>query len=982
MTTIFRSPHPDVSIPEDAAIWNKLEQHASQKRDKAALICGMTERTLSFAQVLEQAQQICAGLAANGIRKGDGVELTARAMYACGARVSFLEVDADHILAVLPFFHIMATMIFHVTLFKGMALIVLPKFEPHSFLRVVEQYKLENVNIAPPLIMFFAKHPAVDKYDVSALTRLVSGGAPLGEELKSAVAKRLGVPVMQSYGLTELAGAATNSRPTAFRDGASGQLLPNTELRVRCLTTGGDLPANRRGELLIRCPAMMKGYFNNPEASRDAFTDDGFLRTGDVGYIDDDGFVFIIDRLKEMIKYKGHQVAPAELEDVLNSHPLVADSCCVRGFDWATGEEIPKAFVVLKDGNAALTSDGLMAFVASKVAGYKRVREVEFIDVIPKSLSGKILRRELQLVQDKTLGAVRALRSHLSISSFLHLRSVAQAKPPKPPPSIAKCFAMIFTSPHPKIPIPQDQTIWSMLELHARESGHKPAFICGLTEKTLTFAQTLEKAKAVCAGLSAHGIKKGDIVILHSFNCLEYPVVFLALNRLGAICSPSSPMFNGKELADQIEIAKATAVIGHKIFGDVVVEGAALGGIKPHQVYLFGQGEASVPAETIEYVLEQHLIAKKLPFPNLPPMDPTNVVALPFSSGTTGRPKGVELTGRAMLATAIQTSALEDDLTYVLGMLPFFHILATLIFHATIFKALPMVILPRFEPESFLRVVVKYKMAKLSLAPPLVLFMAKHPIVDKFDLSHVTVLASGGAPLGKELEHAIMKRLGAKVLQGYGMTEFAGAVSNSTDTHARDGSTGRLLPNVEMKVKDLVTNADLHANQTGELLFRTPSMMKGYYNNPEANRATFTEDGFVRTGDIGYIDEDGYVFIVDRLKELIKYKGHQVAPAELEDVLNHHSSVADSCCVRGKDPETGEEIPKAFVVLTEGAKDVSEGELMDFVAERVAGFKRVRELEFIAAIPKSLAGKVLRKELQDLQNHKIQQAKLRLQSRL
>ncbi|RLN91006.1 hypothetical protein BBJ28_00009773 [Nothophytophthora sp. Chile5] len=512
MTTIFRSPHPDVSIPEDAAIWNKLEQHASQKRDKAALICGMTERTLSFGQVLEQSRQICAGLAANGIKKGDvvilhsfncleyplvffalnrlgaicspsspqfnaeeladqvrtaqvhqnvasraqialgaanmedliamnlpfpnlpridphdvvvlpfssgttgrpkGVELTARAMYACGARVSFLEVDADHILAVLPFFHIMATMIFHVTLFKGMPLIVLPKFEPHSFLRVVEQYKLENVNIAPPLIMFFAKHPAVDKYDVSALARLVSGGAPLGEELKVAVAKRLGVPVMQSYGLTELAGAATNSHPTAFRDGASGQLLPNTELRVRCLTTGGDLPANRRGELLIRCPAMMKGYFNNPEASRDAFTDDGFLRTGDVGYIDDDGFVFIIDRVKELIKYKGHQVAPAELEDILNSHPLVADSCCVRGFDWATCEEIPKAFVVLQGGGEELTSDALMAFVASKVAGYKRVREVEFIDVIPKSLSGKILRRELQLVQDKTLGAMRALQSHL-----------------------------------------------------------------------------------------------------------------------------------------------------------------------------------------------------------------------------------------------------------------------------------------------------------------------------------------------------------------------------------------------------------------------------------------------------------------------------------------------------------------------------------------------------------------------------------------
>ncbi|GMF39905.1 unnamed protein product [Phytophthora lilii] len=347
-----------------------------------------------------------------------------------------------------------------------------------------------------------------------------------------------------------------------------------------------------------------------------------------------------------------------------------------------------------------------------------------------------------------------------------------------------------------------------------------------------------------------------------------------------------------------------------------------------------------------------------------------DVVTLPFSSGTTGRPKGVELTGYAMLATSAQLSALEEDLPYFLGLLPFYHILANLLFHATMYKGLALVVLPRFEPETFLGVVQKYRLEKLTLAPPLVLFLAKHPIVDKYDLSSVKIVSCGGAPMGKELERAVEKRIGARVLQAYGMTEFAGGVSNCSLHHAREGSTGRLLPNVQMKVKDLKTDEDLPANKTGELLFRTPSMMKGYYNDPEANRATFTDDGFIRTGDIGYIDQDGYVFIVDRLKELIKYKGHQVAPAELEDVLNHHPSVADACCVRGFDAATAEEIPKAFVVLNQGDTSVTADDLMAFVADRVAGYKRVREVEFISAIPKSTSGKVLRRELQQQQDEK------------
>ncbi|KAE9317366.1 hypothetical protein PR003_g18490 [Phytophthora rubi] len=342
------------------------------------------------------------------------------------------------------------------------------------------------------------------------------------------------------------------------------------------------------------------------------------------------------------------------------------------------------------------------------------------------------------------------------------------------------------------------------------------------------------------------------------------------------------------------------------------------------------------------------LIAKDLPFPDIPPIDTNQVVTLPFSSGTTGRPKGVELTARAMYASGAIPAYRESKTGCVLGMLPFFHIMMTMNFHVTLYLGKPMIVLPGFTPETFLRTVVKYRLDMINLAPPLVTFLAKHPIVDKFDLSHVKHVKSGGAPLGKEVERAVRQRLGIQVLQGYGMTEFVGCGCRTYPT------IGKIYQRTERE-----------------------SCCFAPYKNPEATRAAFTEDGFLRTGDLGYIDDDGFIFIVDKLKELIKYKGHQVAPAEIEDVVNSHPLVADYCCVRGRDLGTGEEIPKAFVVLKEGATLTSET-LMNYVAAKVAGYKRVREVEFIDTIPKSLSGKILRRELQAVEDKKLEMQQSRL----
>lgn len=370
-------------------------------------------------------------------------------------------------------------------------------------------------------------------------------------------------------------------------------------------------------------------------------------------------------------------------------------------------------------------------------------------------------------------------------------------------------------------------------------------------------------------------------------------------------------------------------------------------------------------------------MAKDLPFPDLPPVNPRDVVFLPFSSGTTGRPKGVQLTGRGLHAVDIEASFIDPPAPVALGLAPFFRT-GIIIFHAGIYNGTTTVVLPDFEPERFLAVLAKYKLEKLLVPPPIILFLAHSPLVDNYDLSHLKVILCGGAPLRVEAELVVEKRLNLKVIQGYGMTELAGAATASMPHAKKHGSTGQLIPNVRLKVVSLTTGEELPPNECGEFLIHSPSVTIGYLNSPEANEAAFDADGFLRTGDYGYIDDDGFVFLLDRIKEFIKFEGHQVAPAELEDLLVKHPAVADACCVRGLDFESGEEIPKAYVVLQPTAAAVSAEELMAFVNAQVAPYKKIREIEFTSAIPKNPTGKLLRRELQVKENDKIQAAKAAL----
>ncbi|RVW75499.1 4-coumarate--CoA ligase 1 [Vitis vinifera] len=355
-------------------------------------------------------------------------------------------------------------------------------------------------------------------------------------------------------------------------------------------------------------------------------------------------------------------------------------------------------------------------------------------------------------------------------------------------------------------------------------------------------------------------------------------------------------------------------------------------------------------------------------------INPDDVVALPYSSGTTGLPKGVMLTHRGQVTSVAQQVDGENPNLYfhsedvILCVLPLFHVYSlNSVLLCGLRVGAAILIMQKFEIIKLLELINKYKVTIAPFVPPIVLAIAKSPVVDEYDLSSIRTVMSGAAPMGKELEDTVRAKLpNAKLGQGYGMTE-AGPVLAMCLAFAKEpfeiksGSCGTVVRNAQMKILDPDTGASLPRNQPGEICIRGHQIMKGYLNDPEATERTIDKEGWLHTGDIGYIDDDDELFIVDRLKELIKYKGFQVAPAELEAMLIAHPNVSDAAVVSMKDEAAGE-VPVAFIVRSNGSK-ITEDEIKQYISKQVVFYKRIYRVFFVETIPKAPSGKILRKDL-------------------
>ncbi len=518
---------------------------------------------------------------------------------------------------------------------------------------------------------------------------------------------------------------------------------------------------------------------------------------------------------------------------------------------------------------------------------------------------------------------------------------------------------MIFRSPYPDVVIPETSVTTYVLR-GSQEFGGKTALIDGTTGATTSYGELADAIRRVAGGLAARGFGKGDVLGIYSPNTVEYPIAFHGAAHAGGVVTTVNPHYTPAELASQLRDAGARFLVTTSECLEKAREAAdQADGIE--EIFTFDDASDATPWAALKDAAE---LAEG------PEIDPgTDLVALPYSSGTTGGPKGVMLTHRNLVANMVQLDGTEsqsrgltEDDT-VIAILPFYHIYGLLvIMNWALSRGARIVVLPCFELETFLGALQDHGVTYLHLVPPILLALAKHPIVDQYDLSSLDAINSGAAPLGKELGLAVEERLGCVVGQGYGLTETSPVTHhgpNQRRGQCPHGSIGPSLPNTETQIVDVDSGEALGPGERGEVWIRGPQVMLGYLNRPDATAEALDEDGWLHTGDIGYVDENGYCYIVDRLKELIKYKGFQVPPAELEALLLTHPLIKDVAVVRSPDPEAGE-VPKAFVVAD---GELSADDVMSFVAENVAPHKKIRRVEFVDEVPKSPAGKILRRVL-------------------
>ncbi|GMT14942.1 hypothetical protein PFISCL1PPCAC_6239, partial [Pristionchus fissidentatus] len=559
---------------------------------------------------------------------------------------------------------------------------------------------------------------------------------------------------------------------------------------------------------------------------------------------------------------------------------------------------------------------------------------------------------------------------HLSIPFSIHPLSVHSKM-------------VIYSSPFGSIPVsstPVHIDLLQKIDENIQKNPNKEALIDGTDpSKFLTYSELKRQTFAVAQFLQNRGFDHQTACTVIP-NCKEFLPFFLGVSVQGGAISGASALFTDFELERQFKDSRCTTIFTDE--GNLEKVKKAVKGIDHVKTIIVLCSSSSSPSGTVSWneVISTPIDTKRKTVKINVKED---VVALPYSSGTTGSPKGVMLTHEnfgTMIhmiykwrrAMESQSGVITDwNVENMLLFLPFYHIYGFAMMCYGVMEKATTVILASFDPLVFLKCIQDYKISQMNLVPPILVFLAKHPICDKFDLSSLRRIASGAAPAGKDICDALLKRYPniEYVEQGYGMTELTtGSHLPDMGSRAKFGSCGKLAPGLQMKIVDVTSGSILPNGKAGEICIKGPTVMKGYLGREEATKECI-RDGWMHTGDIGYCDVDGDLFIIDRLKELIKVKGLQVPPAELEDILLSHPSIQDAAVIGIPDAKAGE-LPKAYIVKSNPS--LTAEQVYNFVEEKVSSYKNLNGgIEFIDAIPKSAAGKILRRVLRDKHQSKI-----------
>ncbi|KAM3761232.1 hypothetical protein ACB098_01G252500 [Castanea mollissima] len=535
-----------------------------------------------------------------------------------------------------------------------------------------------------------------------------------------------------------------------------------------------------------------------------------------------------------------------------------------------------------------------------------------------------------------------------------------QKKPPIDPESGFNSETNTFHSLRPPIHLPPHRLPISASEYAFSLRVNSPwpdslALINSSTGQRVSYSEFTRKTKTLASYLhSVLGLSKGHTAFVLSQNLVQVPILYFSLLSLGIVVSPANPLSTDSEISSLIQlcnpvIAFATSSSAHKLsnislrFKTIVLDSPE-----------FDSMMTTSPVQMIEPVEVRQ----------------SDLAAILYSSGTTGRVKGVMLTHRNLIVSVAGPYSYRTERespAVFLYTMPYFHVFGFFYSLKSVAMSEVVVLMERFDLRKMLKAVGEFRVTHVAMAPPVVVAMAKTDVTKGYDLSSLEGVACGTAPIAKDVISNFLAKFPRVVfVQGYGLTETTGSVCRTVGQEETFhwGATGKLSGGFEAKIINPDTGDALPPGKQGELWIRGPSIMKGYIGDPEATSATLVEGGWLRTGDLCYIDEEGFLFVVDRLKELIKYKGYQVAPAELEHLLQSHPEIVDAAVIPYPDEEAGQ-VPMAFVVR-QPRSSLGEAEIIDFVAKRVAPYKKIRRVTFVNSLPKSATGKLLRKDLRKI----------------
>ncbi|KAL2347012.1 hypothetical protein Fmac_001012 [Flemingia macrophylla] len=507
--------------------------------------------------------------------------------------------------------------------------------------------------------------------------------------------------------------------------------------------------------------------------------------------------------------------------------------------------------------------------------------------------------------------------------------------------------------PPPSQPLSLTEYALSLLPAEATATGTS-AFIDAATGRHVTYSVFLQQVKSLASSLqSLTPLAKGHVALILTPTSLHVPVLYFALLSIGVTVAPANPLSSQSELTHLVRLAKPAIAF-------------ATSALAPRIPSLRFR---TIPLDSSLFDSMLHNTNGDVKKVEVSQSDTATIL---FSSGTTGRVKGVELTHRNFIAVIAGFYNLkrvpeeEEEHPVSLFFVPLFHVFGFFMLVRAVSLGETLVFMQRFDFEGMLKAVERYRITYMPVSPPLIVALSKSELVKKYDLSSLRFLGSGGAPLGKDVaEDFATKFPNIEISEGYGLTESGGGAARmlGPDESKRHGSVGRLAENMEAKIVDPATGESLPPGKKGELWLRGASIMKGYVGDEKATAETLDSEGWLKTGDLCYFDSDGYLYIVDRLKELIKYKAYQVPPAELEQILLTNPEIADAAVIPYPDEEAGQ-IPMAFIVRKPGS-NITADQVMEFVAKQVSPYKKIRRVSFINSIPKSQAGKILRRELVD-----------------